>query len=173
MRFRRKTGPFIKFVSGLKRAIKNDILLKRFDVRNADEKEGQGQVSNVIQNYLVKYFKNYANPELKAANEFYWEGQRRRGGPAPQIFDSRNYPDFVIHSPYLLAIEYKLSESGSLVKEGVGQCMMHTLGGEYDFSLLVFHDKNRNKSICQASSKKQEKSVLKKFEEFNVFSCFI
>ena len=79
----------------------------------------------------------------------------------------------MIKNPYLIAIEYKKSASGSLVKQALGQSIMHTLSQEYDFALVIFHDENQNKKIFSASKDPQEREILLKLEkETNVFSTF-
>ncbi len=65
----------------------------------------------------------------KAHRSFYWEGQEGKyGKERATTFGARNYPDFIITDPYLVAIEYKQSPNGSTVKQGMGQSMMHTTG---------------------------------------------
>ncbi len=173
MRFRKKTAAFTAFMNGLVRNIERDEVLKKFDTSNAAETVGQSQLSNVIHKYLEKYFQNFKNPSRKAAEECYWEGQRKRDGAAKMIFGGRNYPDLIIYSPYRIAIEYKLHKSGSLVKQGIGQCMMYTMSGEYDFALLVYHDRTKEKTICSASKKQQEKLIIEELKKLNVFVCFL
>ena len=73
------------------------------------------------------------------------------------LFASRNYPDFIITNPYKIAIEYKKSGSGSIVKQGLGQCLMHTLGGEIDFVYCLIHDESQYKKIVK--SIKNEKKI--------------
>ena len=49
----------------------------------------------------------------------------------------------------MIAIEYKKSGSGSIVKQGLGQCLMHTLGG-FDFDYCLIHDESQNKKIVKS-----------------------
>ena len=42
-------------------------------------------------------------------------------------------PDFIIKKPYLIAVEYKQSGNGSLVKQAIGQSMMHAMSKDFDY----------------------------------------
>ena len=56
----------------------------------------------------------------------------------------------------MIAIEYKKSGSGSIVKQGLGQCLMHTLGGEFDFVYCLIHDESQNKKIVNLLKMKKK-----------------
>ena len=91
-----------------------------------------------------------------------------------KTFASRNYPDFIIIRPYKIAIEYKKNSSGSIVKHGIGQCMMHTLGGEFDFVYCLIHDENKDKKILKSSSNEKERIIINKlWERYNVCMKFL
>ena len=171
MRFKKKTAKLESFISGLVSRIKKDPALAVFDTKNVEEKVGQSQLSSVILDHLEAYFHDYKDPMQKAIEAFYWEGHQKRKGVAKMIFGGRNYPDMIIYEPYRIAIEYKLTDSGSVVKQGIGQCMMYTLSGEHDFSLLIYHDRSNEQAIRKASEKREEKLIIEELKESNVFVC--
>ena len=173
MRFKKKTAKLESFISGLVSRIKKDPALAVFDTTNVGEKVGQGQLYGVILDHLEAYFHDYKDPRQKATEASYWEGNKKTKGAAKMIFGGRNYPDMIIYEPYRIAIEYKLTDSGSVVKQGIGQCMMYTMSGEYDFALLVYHDRTKEKTICSASKKQQEKLIIEELKKSNVFVCFL
>lgn len=75
--------------------------------------------------------------------------------------------------PYLLAIEYKQGTTGSLVKQAIGQSLMHTLSGDFDYVYVPFHDENKDKRIEQSVNNDVETKVLSKvWTDFNVFVKF-
>ena len=75
--------------------------------------------------------------------------------------------------PYLLAIEYKQGTTGSLVKQAIGQSLMHTLSGDFDYVYVLFHDENKDKRIEQSVNNDVETKVLNKvWKDFNVFVKF-
>ena len=66
---------------------------------------------------------------------------------------------FIITSPYLLAVEYKQGTNGSLVKQAIGQSMMHTLSGDFDYVYVLFHDENTDKRIEHSINQDKEKII--------------
>ena len=108
---------------------------------------------------MVKHFQNqnWKNPENGAKKYFYWEGQEgRHTNIKTESFASRNYPDFIITNLYMIPIEFKESVSGSIVKQGLGQCLMHTLDGEFDFVYCLIHDESQNKKVVKSIKNEKE-----------------
>ena len=80
----------------------------------------------------------------------------------------------IIIRPYKIAIEYKKNSSGSIVKQGIGQCIMHTLGGEFDFVYCLIHDENNDKKILKSIDNENERRILKKlWDDYNVYMKFL
>ena len=111
----------------------------------------------------------------KANNSFYWEGQEGKyGQERATTFGARNYPDFIITEPYVIAVEYKQSPYGSTVKQGIGQSLMHTLTEDFHYVYYLFHDENKDKKIENSVTNKNEKAILEKmWSEFNVYIKFV
>ena len=133
--------------------------------------------ARTIKNYslLFRCEVNLKNMTAKANKSFYWEGQEGKyGKERPTIFGSRNYPDFIITDPYLIAIEYKQSPNGSTVKQGLGQSFMHTMTEEFYYVYFLFHDESKDKRIDASIKKEKEKCILEKmWSDFNVFVKFV
>ena len=110
----------------------------------------------------------------KANKSFYWEGQEGSFGKSRQtVFAGRNYPDFIITSPYLIAIEYKKGSTSALVKQVIGQSVMHTLSGQFDYVYTLFQDENPDKKIKNSISDDIETNILSVFKrDFNIFAYF-
>jgi len=53
--------------------------------------------------------------------------------------------------PYLIAVEYKQSPSGSTVKQGIGQSIMHTLCEEFHYVYLLFHDESKDQRVANSA----------------------
>ena len=111
----------------------------------------------------------------KANKSFYWEGQEGKyGKERSTTFGARNYPDFIVTDPYLLAIEYKQSPNGSTVKQGIGQSFMHTMTEEFHYVYYLFHDESKDKRIDSSIHNEQEMFILEKmWADFNVFIRFV
>lgn len=167
---KKKTKQLEKFILDLHNfIIKNPQF--RHDTSRKAESVIQGEIRPLIIRYLEKYFDSHYKDHIAKANKsFYWEGQEGQyGKDRATTFASRNYPDFIITAPYLIAIEYKQGTSGSLVKQAIGQSMMHTLTGDFDYVYVLFHDENKNKQIKKSIEKATESMIMKKvWNEFNV-----
>ena len=142
-----------------------------------NETQIQTEIRPLILRYLENYFSalGYRDSVAKANKSFYWEGQEGSFGPNRKTtFGSRNYPDFIIKAPYSVAIEYKQSPNGSTVKHGIGQSIMHTLCGDFDFVYFLFHDESRDKriekSICGTA---EQATIDRMWQEFNVLIKFV
>jgi len=149
----------------------------RRKTRGMSEKQIQTELRPLIIRYLENHFAEagFKDAVAKANDAFYWEGQEGKMGRArATTFGSRNYPDFIIEKPYKIAVEYKQSENGSIVKHGIGQSIMHTLCGDFDFVYYLFHDESRDKRIHKSRTNKTEAATIDRmWEEFNVMIKFV
>ncbi|TNE63132.1 MAG: hypothetical protein EP335_10820 [Alphaproteobacteria bacterium] len=176
MRKKTKTRGVVEFIEGLHKYIVTHPQFRK-NTKGKSETAIQTELRPLILNFLEKDFdaKGYADAVAKANKAFYWEGQEGKfGRERAATFASRNYPDFIIEEPYLLAIEYKQSQSGSLVKQAIGQAIMHTMSGDFDFVYVLFHDQNKDKKIEKSAQKECEHEIIEKIKkDFNVFLRFI
>ena len=96
------------------------------------------------------------------------------GRERERIFGTRNYPDFIITAPYLIAIEYKKSPNASLVKQLIGQSIVHTLSDEFDFVYCLFHDESKGKKIKKSVGNNAENAVINRMrDDFNLYLRFV
>ncbi len=172
---RKKTKQVLEFLEKLHNHIISSPQFRK-NTANKFETQVQAELRPIILNYLVNYFKahGYKDPMKKAYSSFYWEGQEGEyGKKRGTTFGARNYPDFIITSPYLIAIEYKQSMNGGLVKQGIGQSIMHTVSKDFDFVYYLFHDQNKNRKIAESITADSEKFILDTiWKDFNVFMKF-
>ena len=175
---KRKTEQARQFIENLHHHIATNTKLRR-DVRNHSERDIQQCIYHLTIKYLEKHFKAAGIEEVKAEKKaeevLYWEGQEGSlRKERPIVFGARNYPDLLIKEPYLVAIEYAQSDTGSVIKRGMGQSIMHTLCGEYDFVYYLFHDKSDDKRIRGSISGLTEREIMSKaWEDFNVYMGFV
>lgn len=176
MTVKRKTKEFVNFVDSLHEFIVSDPQFRK-NTTLKSETWIQAEIRPLIIKFLEIYFKKngYVDFVAKANSSFYWEGQEGAfGKKRATTFASRNYPDFIITYPYLIAIEHKQGKTGSLVKQAIGQSMMHTLSGDFDYVYVLFHDENQDKRIEKSLNKDKEKFISKKVStDFNVFLKFV
>ena len=173
---KKKTKKVSQFLDGLHNYIINHHHLRK-DTSGKSETAIQTEIRPIIVDYLRKHFKTvgYKDPEAKANASFYWEGQEGSFGKQRALtFGSRAYPDFIITNPYVLAIEYKQSDNGAVVKHGIGQSMMHTLSGDFDYVYYLFFDQNKDKRIKESIKNQKESRIINLiWDEFNVFMRFV
>jgi len=169
---KKKTKQVVEFITNMHNYIINDPQFRK-DTSTKTESQIQAEIRPLIIDFLKQYYKNigYKDPVAKMHRSFYWEGQEGAyGKEREQTFGSRNYPDFIITDPYVLAIEYKQSNSGSAVKHGIGQSIMHTLSGDFDYVYFLFHDQNKDKRIFNSAQDQKERGVIELlWNNFNVF----
>ena len=173
---KKKTAKVVSFIEGL-----HDFVINHPQFRHRttakSEMEIQTEIRPLIIQYLEKYFAaaGFKDAIAKANKSFYWEGQEGEYGKARKTtFGARNYPDFIVTDPYLVAIEYKQSPNGSTVKQGIGQSIMHTLSEDFHYVYYLFHDESKDKRIERSIGDNIEKLVLDRmWQDFNVFIRFV
>ena len=120
---KRKSKPLLTFIDGLEDYV-DRYELRPKKTQGTSEAAIQAEYQAIFRDYLEDYFRTAGYKEVKAKVKevFYWEGQDRPNrDKRTEVFASRNYPDFIIREPYRIAVEYKQSDSGALVKQGIGQ----------------------------------------------------
>lgn len=173
---KKKTAKVANFLEGLHQHIVGNPQFRR-DTRAKSESQAQTEIRPLIISYLQKYFgeAGYKDTEAKAIKSFYWEGQEGKyGKERSTTFGSRNYPDYIITEPHLVAVEYKQSPYGSTVKHGLGQAIMHTLCEEFHYVYYLFHDENKDKRIEKSLQREKESFIIgKMWQDFNVLIKFV
>ena len=173
---KKKSEKLRQFIAGLNEYIINHPQFRK-KTKGKSEVQIQTELRPLIIEYLESYFTEagYSDAKAKANKSFYWEGQEGKyGKDRKTTFGTRNYPDFIITEPYLIAIEYKQSGNGSLVKHAIGQAIMHTLCEEFHYVYLLFHDQSKEKRIENSIQLPREKFIIETMRgEFNVFVHFV
>ncbi len=173
---KRKTKKAVEFIEYLHSFIISNPQFRK-NVKDKSEVQIQTELRPLLVRYLEEYFRGagYKDAIAKANKSFYWEGQEGRYGKGrKKTFGSRNYPDFIITAPYLIAIEYKQSERGSTVKHGIGQSILHTLNDEFQYVYFLFHDTSSDKRIENSISEPHESKLIEKmWSDFNVLIKFV
>lgn len=173
---KKKSDKVTSFLEGLHQFIVEHPQFRRRTTTKS-ENQIQAEIRPLIIQYLERHFgkAGFKDTVAKANKSFYWEGQEGEYGKARETtFGARNYPDFIITDPYLIAIEYKQSQNGSTVKHGIGQSIMHTLSEDFHYVYYLFHDESKDKRIEGSIGDEIEALVLEKmWHDFNVFIRFV
>lgn len=173
---KKKTKKVTNFIEGLHNHIITNPQFRR-KTKGKSETQIQAEIRPLIISYLEQHFErtNYKDYVAKANKSFYWEGQEGKyGKERTTTFGTRNYPDFIITKPYLVAIEYKQSPNGSTVKQGIGQSLMHTFSEDFHYVYYLFHDESKDKRIEKSIKMEKEKKIIEKmWRDFNVMIKFV
>ncbi len=173
---KKKTSKVTAFIDGLHSHIVSNPQFRK-NTAGKSETQIQAEIRPLIIDYLEEFFKEagYKDEVAKANKSFYWEGQEGKyGKDRASTFGARNYPDFIITAPYLVAVEYKQGPYGSTVKQGIGQSLMHTMTEDFHYVYFLFHDESKDKRIRKSISNDKEKAILKKlWSDFNVYIKFV
>ena len=176
VQMKRKSSAVKGFVEGLHEFIVSNPQFRK-NTNGKSETAIQAELRPLIVSYLEKSFSEagFKDCVAQANKSFYWEGQEGKfGRERATTFASRNYPDFIITKPYKLAVEYKQGKSGSLVKQAIGQSIMHTMSGDFDFVYVLFHDQNKDKRIENSATNSTENKIARKiWDDFNVMLNFV
>ena len=173
---KKKSSSVVRFIENLHEFIIENPQFRK-NTQNKSESQIQTELRPILLQYLEKYFEEsgYKDAVAKANKSFYWEGQEGQYGKERETtFGTRNYPDFIITDPYVIAVEYKQSASGSTVKHGIGQSIMHTLCEEFHYVYFLFHDESKDKRVDKSICNKREEFIIKKmWNDLNVYINFI
>lgn len=176
MRLKTKTIQAKTFLDGLHQAIVGHPSYRQ-KTKDKTEVQIQTEIRPMILRYLEEHFrlKGFKDPVQRANKAFYWEGQEGvYGRKRATTFGGRCYPDFIITEPYLIAVEFKKSPNGSVIKQGLGQSLLHTSSGDFDFVYLLFHDESKNKKIVKSLENRAERITLQKmWGDFNVYTKIV
>jgi hypothetical protein len=168
---KKKTVKLNKFIEGLHKFIISSPQFRK-DIGGRSEVQIQTEIRPLIIQYLEHWFREagYKDYVGKANKSFYWEGQEGKyGKDRASTFGARNYPDFIITEPYLVAVEYKQSQNGSTVKQGIGQSLMHTMSEDFHYVYYLFHDESKDTRIINSIKESKEKCILDKlWADFNL-----
>lgn len=168
---RKKSQAAELFIDNLITHIENNVLRQK-KTSGKRETEIQRGLYPLIADYMTDYWRKagYKNFKTKGRDTVYWEGQDG-SNPLPRlpVFTARSYPDFIILEPYRIAIEYKQSNQGSLVKESLGQALLYMMSGDYDFAYILFDDQTQDKAIRKSLANLCELEIADRmWREFNI-----
>jgi len=166
MKMKKKSPKVVQFIEGLHGFL---TLHKGYLSSNIETREAIGRL---IVKYLEDYFSEAGFKDVisKAHDAFYWQGrQLHYDNDQSPVFGERKYPDFIIDEPYFIAIIYKEGTDGSAFKEGIGESLIYTLSGRFDFVYYLFQDKSEDGKIHRSVDYKLENSILAEmWDHYNV-----
>lgn len=169
---KKKTTKLIHFIEGLHKfiSIRSNLVDKASITSKVDF---QNIIVRLILEYLEQYFvkDGYKNSITKSNDALSWEVKELQEYESQSpVFGELIYPDFIINDPYLIAIVCKEGNNGSVLKQGIGESLIYTLSGEFDFVYFLFIDQTQDKKIERSIDYKLESSIVSEmWDRYNIF----
>jgi hypothetical protein len=104
----------------------------------------------------------------RATNSLLWEGDINTTVNNILFMGVQHRPDFVVQIEGIrIAVEVKRGESGSAVREAIGQCLVYS--SQFDFACCVLVDTSNDKKIKGGFPGAAEQSMLHRlWNDFNI-----
>ena len=157
-------------------AMKSDELFKTLDYRRKKESYIKQYMHQLLKNRLLEVHRRLAPKQKeeslkqKAADSLMWEGDVKTTINHIRFLGAQHRPDFkVLVDDLRIAVEVKRGESGSGVREGVGQSLVYAASEDFDFVVYLFVDTSKDKKILESLRRDREQAFIASlWERFNV-----
>lgn len=160
----RKSGPRTMIVKGIMDFLKSD-QIKTLDYRNTKET----RIKTFLQPHFVMTLQNIhrtlspgqrdATLARKGKNSLLWESDVNTTINNVQFLGVQHRPDFVVQIESIrIAVEVKRGDSGSSVREGLGQSLVYA--SEFDFVCFLFIDQSKDKKVLRSLAQPAEISFI-------------
>lgn len=162
----RKSSRRSEFVEALARALAHRNIYETVSYENRNEDYLKSYMHQPLRSAIAGVLRERAPLlseqalERKADEALYWEGDRRITINNVQFLGAQHRPDFVVALPNLrVAVEIKLAGVGSQVREGIGQSLVYTASGQFDFVIYILVDVTPDKKL-KASTKAPREAIF-------------
>ena len=162
-----KSKKRVKIVESIASAISSNKIFDVIDYRNRNEdyiKQYMHQplISELESLYEELELSKSTDRELvrqKAKDCLLWEGDVNTTVNNFTFFGTQHRPDFVVKIDKLkVAVEVKKGESGSSLREGIGQSLVYA--SAFDFVVYLYVDISKDKKIRDSMSGSQEQELV-------------
>lgn len=163
-------------VDGIIAALKGEQIFRTLDYRRKSEAYLKQYMHQPLLQ-AVKELHRRLSPKLgeqtlesKARASVLWEGDVNTTIRHVRCLGVQHRPDFVVQIDGLkIAVEVKRGESGSAVREGVGQSLVYAVSEDFDFVVYLFVDTSRDHKVRDSLSRDLEQSFVESlWEHYNV-----
>ncbi|MDY7002303.1 MAG: hypothetical protein SVS15_11060 [Thermodesulfobacteriota bacterium] len=169
----KKTSRRMSILNDLLEVLMSKDIFETIHYHNRNESYIKQYLYQPLQRKISKMFEEYLCLKPSTANKrartaLRWEGDKKTTVNNFLFFGTQHRPDFDLFIDDLkIAIEIKRGESGTAIREGVGQSLVYTT--HYDFCVYIFIDTSKDKKIVNAfTSDKEEEFVRLLWENNNV-----
>jgi len=160
---KKKTMKRVHFLQSVMKTLKSSDIYDVIDYKS----KGEGEIKTFMYPYLIKELTNYYGNEKKAKTNLLWEGNKKTTVKNITFFGVQHRPDMVINGDMNIAIEIKKGDTGSSIREGIGQGMVYS--NVFDFVLYLFIDTSKDKKIKNTMIAENEAKFTKHlWENYNI-----
>lgn len=159
----------IEIVQKLMEQLKTPEVFKVANYKSQSEDKIKTQQYPHILNEVSKLYQDYHgmkpdNAKKKAKLTLLWEGNKNTTVNNTLFLGTFHRPDLVLEfeEGLRIAIEIKRGETGAAIREGVGQAVIYTSSGAYDFTVLLFIDTSKEGKIVHSINGEHEKKFIEK-----------
>lgn len=158
---RSKTQKTVDIVENVAKALANPEVYGTIKYKEQSE----AKVKQFIYPYLLQDVKSLyldiqkckeATAKKKAKENLLWEGNKNTTIHHLKLFHTNHRPDFVLEFNDItrIAIEVKMGDCGTSLREGLGQSLVYTT--EYDFVIYLFIDTTKDGDIVKSLVNEKE-----------------
>ncbi len=106
----------------------------------------------------------------KAKDALLWEGDVKTNVSHVRFLGVQHRPDFVVEIGELkIAVEVKRGEKGSAIREGIGQSLVYSCSGKFQFVVYLFVDTSKDKRLRNSLQQSADAAFIESlWNEFNV-----
>ena len=157
----------VKIVESIASAISSKKIFDTIDYRNRNEDYIKQYMHQPLINELEELYENLelsksVDKDLvkqKAKDCLLWEGDVNTTVNNFTFFGTQHRPDFVVKIDKLsVAVEVKKGETGSSLREGIGQSLVYS--SAFDFVVYLYVDISKDKKIRDSMNGKKEQELI-------------
>ena len=155
-----------KILNSIISTLKHPDIYNTINYRNQKEDKIKQFLYPHLLNKVAKLYTLYddvsdATAKKNAKESLLWEGNVNTTVSNRLFMGTNHRPDFIIEFKKLsIAIEIKRGNSGTSLREGLGQSQVYS--NLYDFTICLFIDTSKDKRILNASTSNEEKKFIKR-----------
>ena len=171
---KKKSQKRIRIIERIVAILTHPEIYGTIDYRKASEDKIKQFIYQPLLNELQKIYVKKKNLKEEAARKkarknLRWEGNVKTTIHNYLFLGAYHRPDMEIiyDDDMRIAIEVKKGDQGTAIRQGIGQCMVHS--SAYDFVIYLFVDTSKEKKISSSVSGKKEAELLEAlWNDYNI-----
>lgn len=174
----RKSKARTMIIDDLVSALTNRRTFDRLDLRRSSEDRIRSRLDEHLHEVLVSIYKKLSpnldttKIEKRVEKSLFWEGDVKTTINNTLFLGTQHRPDFkLLIAGMRVAVEVKLAQIGSDIRDGIGQSLVYVASGDYDFVIYLLADQSTDKKIVGSITEPHEAAFIDKlWRDFNI--CF-